>query len=130
MSKKPFKGVIKLDIRDSKPDWGPFTLAKGPEGAPNVLVVLYDDTGLAAWSPFGGGINMPTVTSGRRQYARFLPTATACSTWQATSGSGPRTGIRSMEKFSTPAAPCKTRAAVRRRTATTHAHPTCVSRGA
>jgi arylsulfatase A-like enzyme len=28
---------------------------------PNVLVVLYDDTGLAAWSPFGGRINMPTL---------------------------------------------------------------------
>jgi arylsulfatase len=57
----PFKGVIKLDVRDSKPDWAPFTLKKAPEGAPNVLIVLYDDTGLAAWSPFGGAINMPTL---------------------------------------------------------------------
>ena len=61
MTKKPFRGVIKLDVRDSKPDWDPFTLRKAPEGAPNVLIVLYDDTGLAAWSPFGGGINMPTL---------------------------------------------------------------------
>lgn len=61
MSKKPFKGVIKLDVRDSRPDWEPFTLARAPEGAPNILIVLYDDTGLAAWSPFGGGINMPTL---------------------------------------------------------------------
>src|SRR5262252_7972893 len=58
---KPFKGVIKLDVRDSKPDWAPFTLKRAPEGAPNVLIVLYDDTGMAAWSPFGGGINMPTL---------------------------------------------------------------------
>ena len=58
---RPFKGVIKLDVRDSKPDWTPFVLKKAPEGAPNVLIVLYDDTGLAAWSPFGGGINMPTL---------------------------------------------------------------------
>src|SRR5215475_1596266 len=57
----PFKGVIKLDVRDSKPDWAPFTLKRAPEGAPNVLIVLYDDTGLAAWSPFGGAINMPTL---------------------------------------------------------------------
>ena len=28
--------------------------APAPAGAPNVLVVLYDDTGLAAWSPYGG----------------------------------------------------------------------------
>src|SRR6185369_11806566 len=32
-----------------------------PRGAPNVLVILYDDTGLAAWSPYGGAINMPTL---------------------------------------------------------------------
>ena len=34
---EPFKGVIKLDIRDSVPDWGPYSLKKAPEGAPNIL---------------------------------------------------------------------------------------------
>jgi len=58
---KDFKGVIKLDVRDSVPDWGPYTPKKAPEGAPNILFILYDDTGLAAWSPFGGRINMPTL---------------------------------------------------------------------
>ncbi|HEY9229537.1 MAG TPA: arylsulfatase [Gemmatimonadaceae bacterium] len=58
---KKFKGVIKLDVRDSKPDWSPYMLPTAPKGAPNVLVVLYDDTGLAAWSPFGGRIQMPTL---------------------------------------------------------------------
>ena len=61
MDKKQFNGVIKLDIRDSKADWGPWTVKRAPEGAPNILFVLYDDTGLAAWSPFGGKINMPTL---------------------------------------------------------------------
>ena len=61
MAMKKFKGVIKLDIRDSKPDWEPFILPKAPKDAPNILIVLYDDTGLAAWSPFGGGIQMPTL---------------------------------------------------------------------
>lgn len=56
-----FKGVIKLDVRDSKPDWAPFTPKAAPKGAPNVLFILYDDTGLAAWSPYGGRINMPTL---------------------------------------------------------------------
>jgi hypothetical protein len=56
-----FKGVIKTDIRDSTPDWAPYTPAKAPEGAPNILFVLYDDTGLAAWSPYGGGVEMPTL---------------------------------------------------------------------
>ncbi|MFM9033367.1 MAG: sulfatase-like hydrolase/transferase [Mycobacterium sp.] len=58
---KPFKGVIKLDVRDSVPDWGPYELTRAPEGAPNILIVLYDDTGLAAWSPYGGRIDMPTL---------------------------------------------------------------------
>ena len=48
MSTKKFTGVIKLDIRDSKADWAPYTPKSAPEGAPNVLFVLYDDTGLAA----------------------------------------------------------------------------------
>jgi arylsulfatase A-like enzyme len=56
-----FKGVIKLDVRDSKPDWTPYSPPRAPKGAPNVLFVLYDDTGLAAWSPYGGRINMPTL---------------------------------------------------------------------
>jgi arylsulfatase A-like enzyme len=58
---KQFKGEVKLDVRDSTPDWAPYLEEKAPEGSPNVLVVLYDDTGLAAWSPFGGRIQMPTM---------------------------------------------------------------------
>jgi len=56
-----FDGKIELDVRDSTPDWKPFELKKAPDGAPNVLVVLYDDTGMAAWSPYGGRINMPVM---------------------------------------------------------------------
>ena len=48
-------------MRDSTPDWKPFELKKAPDGAPNILVVLYDDVGLAAWSPYGGRINMPVL---------------------------------------------------------------------
>ncbi len=61
MATKPFKGTIKLDVRDSVPDWEPYTPPKAPEGAPNILIILYDDTGLATWSPFGGRVNMPTL---------------------------------------------------------------------
>jgi arylsulfatase A-like enzyme len=56
-----FKGEIKLDVRDSKADWNPYIRKKAPAGSPNILIVLYDDTGLAAWSPYGGRINMPTM---------------------------------------------------------------------
>ncbi|MEV0270688.1 hypothetical protein AB0H43_18040 [Hamadaea sp. NPDC050747] len=58
---KGFNGRIALDIRDSIPDWDAFLPDKPPQGAPNVLVVLYDDTGCAAWSPYGGRIQMPTM---------------------------------------------------------------------
>lgn len=58
---REFQGVITEDIRDSTPDWDAFLDAKAPAGAPNVLVILYDDTGQAAWSPYGGRISMPTL---------------------------------------------------------------------
>ncbi len=61
MASSEFKGTIKLDVTESVADWGPYTPPTAPEGAPNVLVILYDDTGLAAWEPFGGRIEMPTL---------------------------------------------------------------------
>jgi arylsulfatase len=45
---RDFKGDIKLDVRDSTADWDAFLASRAPEGAPNILVVLYDDTGQAA----------------------------------------------------------------------------------
>ncbi|WP_285106680.1 arylsulfatase [Promicromonospora sp. MEB111] len=58
---REFRGRIELDVRDSQGDWEAFLPQKAPAGAPNVLVVLYDDTGQAAWSPYGGRIRMPTM---------------------------------------------------------------------
>ncbi len=60
-TEKVFKGKVELDVRDSVADWGPYSPPDAPKDAPNVLFILYDDTGLSAWSPFGGGINMPTA---------------------------------------------------------------------
>ena len=83
---KPFNGIIKLDVRDLTPDWAPFTPPKAPEGAPNVLIILYDDTGLAAWSPFGGRINMPTLqklADGGLMYSQWHTTA-LCSPTRST----------------------------------------------
>ena len=60
MAKTPFKGhqTRRPRFRSGLDAVQP---TKAPEGAPNILFVLYDDTGLAAWSPFGGRINMPTL---------------------------------------------------------------------
>jgi arylsulfatase A-like enzyme len=75
---KQFKGVVKLDVRDSTEDWDAFREEKAPDGAPNVLIILYDDTGLAAWSPFGGRIEMPTLqrlADGGVTYSQWHTTA-------------------------------------------------------
>jgi arylsulfatase A-like enzyme len=79
---KPFKGTINLDVRDSKPDWDAFLATKGPKDAPNVLVILYDDTGCAAWSPYGGRISMPTMD-------RLAKNGLTYSQWHTTSVCSP-----------------------------------------
>ena len=86
MATKPFKGVIDLDVRKSTPDWDPWTPTRAPEGAPNILFILYDDTGLAMWSPFGGRVNMPTLQKLADQglmYSQWHTTA-LCSPTRAT----------------------------------------------
>ncbi len=83
---EPFKGVIKLDVRDSVPDWTPYTRKRAPEGAPNILIVLYDDTGLAAWSPYGGRINMPTLD-------RLADNGLAYTQWHTTALCSPTRSI-------------------------------------
>ena len=56
-----FKGKIELDVRNSQADWTPYIRKKAPAGSPNILFILYDDTGLGALSPYGGRISMPTM---------------------------------------------------------------------
>ena len=79
---RPFQGTIDLDIRDSKPDWEAFLDTKTPKDAPNVLVILYDDTGCAAWSTYGGRINMPTLD-------RLAKNGLIYSQWHTTSVCSP-----------------------------------------
>lgn len=81
-----FAGEIRLDVRDSTPNWSPYELRRAPEGAPNVLVILYDDTGLASWSPYGGRISMPTMerlAAGGLTYTQWHTTA-LCSPTRST----------------------------------------------
>ncbi|MCX8563501.1 arylsulfatase [Mycolicibacterium mucogenicum] len=56
-----FQGTIKLDIRDSEPDWAPYAAPTAPPGAPNVLYLVWDDTGIATWDCFGGLVDMPAM---------------------------------------------------------------------
>ena len=51
---KTWKGKIAVDIRDSEPDWIPFTQPIAPEGAPNILFIVWDDVGYGTMDTFGG----------------------------------------------------------------------------
>jgi arylsulfatase len=82
---KPFKGVINIDIRESTPDWEPYEQPKAPKGAPNVLLIVWDDTGFGALSPFGGPIqvpNMDRLANNGLRYTQFHTTA-LCSPTRA-----------------------------------------------
>ena len=85
MASKTFKGIINVDIRDSVPDWEPYEQPKAPAGAPNVLFIVWDDTGFGALSPFGGPIEVPTMdrlAKGGLRYSQFHTTA-LCSPTRA-----------------------------------------------
>jgi arylsulfatase A-like enzyme len=58
---KTFNGRIALDIRDSEPDWEPFLAPKASEGAPNVLIIAWDDLGYATMDTFGGPVDCPNM---------------------------------------------------------------------
>ena len=75
---KEFNGVVNVDIRDSTPDWEPFLQPQAPEGAPNVLMIVWDDVGYGAMDMFGGPIetpNMRRISETGISYANFHTTA-------------------------------------------------------
>ncbi len=75
---RPFKGVVNIDIKDSVPDWDPYTQPVAPEGAPNVVYVVLDDVGFSAMEPYGGLIETPNIKRIAEQglsYTSFHTTA-------------------------------------------------------
>lgn len=82
---KAFSGKISLDIRDSEPDWQPYLAPKAPEGAPNVLILAWDDLGYATMDTFGGPVecpNMARIAARGVKLANFHTTA-LCSPTRA-----------------------------------------------
>ena len=82
---KGFKGKIEVDIRDSEPDWEPYLAPRAPEGAPNVLIIAWDDLGYATMDSFGGPVQCPNMAriAGRGvKFANFHTTA-LCSPTRA-----------------------------------------------
>src|SRR3977135_4190431 len=55
----PFGGTRDKTVAGSKP-WWPQT-AKPPQGAPNILVVLFDDVGFSDFGCYGSAITTPTI---------------------------------------------------------------------
>jgi arylsulfatase A-like enzyme len=69
-----FGGDIQLDVRDSTSDWSAYAEPKAPDNAPNVLYVVWDDTGYGAFDLYGGLIEMPNmrrVAERGLQYSQF-----------------------------------------------------------
>jgi hypothetical protein len=78
-----FGGVITEDAKDSKPWWPPTVVP--PKGAPNVLLIMTDDSGFGVPSTFGGVIPTPTldrIAKNGLRYTQFHSTA-LCSPTRA-----------------------------------------------
>jgi arylsulfatase A-like enzyme len=78
-----FGGVIKETAKDSQPWWPPTVVP--PKGAPNVLLIMTDDSGYGVPGTFGGVIPTPTldrVAKAGLRYTQFHSTA-LCSPTRA-----------------------------------------------
>lgn len=76
-------GRIGRTINDSTPWWP--AKARPPKGAPNILVVLFDDVGFSDFGCYGSPIETPTIdrlAAGGLRYTGFHTTA-MCSTTRA-----------------------------------------------
>ncbi len=77
--REEFKGVIKTSILDSTPWWPEKQHA--PEGAPNILYVLLDDTGYSQLSCYGSPIPTPNMDALAQDGLRYTDfnTCALCS---------------------------------------------------
>jgi len=78
---KAFKGKIAVDIRDSTPDWEPYLAPKAPDGAPNVLMLVWDDLGYSTMDCYGGPVECPNMARVAESGVRFsnFHTTALCS---------------------------------------------------
>ena len=99
-----FSGHIELDVRDSTPDWGPYAAPTAPPGSPNVLYLVWDDTGIATWDCFGGLVDMPAMSRLAERGVRLsqFHTTALCSPTRAsllTGRNATTVGMATIEEF-------------------------------
>lgn len=82
----PRAQFIAYDAKNPDSKFPPIEDVRPPQGAPNVLVVLFDDVGFGASSAFGGPCQTPTaekLAKGGLKFNRFHTTALCSPTRQA-----------------------------------------------
>ena len=67
---------IDVDIRDSEPDWSPYLPPRAPDGAPNVLLLAWDDIGYGTMDVFGGPVETPNMRRIAEHGGPLRPTST------------------------------------------------------
>ena len=83
---RPYEGLITYDAKDPDATFPRIEPLRPPAGAPNVLIILIDDTGFGSSSAFGGPCNTPTaerLAANGLKYNRFHTTALCSPTRQA-----------------------------------------------
>jgi arylsulfatase len=83
---RPYVSLTTYDAKDPDTSFPPIEPLRPPAGAPNVLIVLIDDTGFGSSSAFGGPCNTPTaerLAANGLKYNRFHTTALCSPTRQA-----------------------------------------------
>ena len=99
-----FKGIIGRTVKDSKP--GMSERPHPREGAPNVVIILFDDTGFSHFGCYGSSIETPNIdrlAKGGLRYNNFHTTA-LCSPTRAcllTGRNHHSVGMRGLSNFDT-----------------------------
>ena len=76
----PGRGRTGLSVRDATPHWP--ALPQPPKGAPNILLVLFDDAGFSDFGCYGSPIHTPTIDRLAAEGLRYtgFHTTAMCST--------------------------------------------------
>ena len=83
MAQQEFAGRIGATIKESQPWWP--DRPRAPEGAPNILIVLFDDVAFSDFGCYGSAIATPTIDRLAAEGLRYtgFHTTAMCSTTRA-----------------------------------------------